>query len=232
MRIAVYDDSSEDALSLQEKLKGQEVRIYSSATMLLEDLRERGESYDLYLLDIFIEGSIDGIELAKKLRKIDKNAVICFVSVSDAFYREAFDLYAVQYLLKPVQEYDLSQLLGRVSGGLTKDKGQSLCFKWRGQSGSIPYKDILYISSREHTISIYCTDGTVQACKGKLSEMAQQICGGIFLRCHQSFIVNIYQADSLSGKDLVICGQRIPISRRYYAQVKKRYQEILFEEVN
>lgn len=137
MRIAVYDDSSEDALSLQEKLKGQEVRIYSSATMLLEDLRERGESYDLYLLDIFIEGSIDGIELAKKLRKIDKNAVICFVSVSDAFYREAFDLYAVQYLLKPVQEYDLSQLLGRVSGGLTKDKGQSLCFKWRGQSLSL-----------------------------------------------------------------------------------------------
>ena len=63
MRIAVYDDSSEDALSLQEKLKGQEVRIYSSATMLLEDLRERGESYDLYLLDIVIEGSIDGIGL-------------------------------------------------------------------------------------------------------------------------------------------------------------------------
>ena len=109
---------------------------------------------------------------------------------------------------------------------------QSLSFKWRGQGGTIPYRKILYISSREHTISIYCTDGTVQKCKGKLSELELRLCGDVFLRCHQSFLVNIYQVDNLDGNDLIISGQRVPISRKYFAEVKRRYQEILFEEVD
>ncbi len=232
MRIAVCDDCSEDALSLKDSLKAQDVRIYVSAEELLADLMDRSVHYDLYLLDIYIDDTMDGIELAKRLRESDKDAVICFVSASDAFYREAFDLYATQYLLKPVQQAALSQLLDKVSENLTRSREQSLGFKWRGQSGSIPYKKILYISSREHTIYIYCTDGTVQECKGKISELELRICGDIFMRCHQSFLVNIYRVDNLSGNDLIISGQRIPISRKYYAEVKKRYQEIIFEEVD
>ena len=218
MRIAVCDDCSEDALCLKGSLKGQQdVQIYLSAKELLAELKNGEVHYDLYLLDIYMNDSMDGIELAKELRGMDK---------------EAFDLYAVQYLLKPVQEDALSQLLERVAGKLSHDREQSLKFKMRGQSSSIPYGKIRYISSREHTISIFCTDGTVQECRGKLNEFEQRICGDIFIRCHQSFLVNIYQVDNLSGSDLIISGQRVPISRKYYTQVKRRYQEILFEEVD
>lgn len=232
MKIAVCDDCAEDALSLKGSLRGQDVQVYHSANDLLADLVAGNVHYDLYLIDIYIDDSMDGIELAKKLRGLDKEAVLCFVSASDAFYREAFDLYAIQYLLKPVQKDALNQLLDKVLGNLARYREQSLSFKWRGQSGSIPYRKILYISSREHTIFIYCTDGTVQECKGKLSELESRICGDVFLRCHQSFLVNIYQVDNLSGNDLIILGQRVPISRRYFAEVKRRYQEILFEEVD
>lgn len=179
------------------------------------------------------DGSLTcGIDLAKRLRALDSEAAICFVSTSDAFYREAYDLYAVQYLLKPVREEDIRMLLDRVARNLARDKEQSLSFKRGGQTGSIPYSKILYISSREHTISICCKDGTVQDCKGKLNEIALQVCGDVFLRCHQSFLVNMYQIDNLSGYELMVAGHRIPISRRYYTEVKKRYQEVLFEEVD
>lgn len=53
----------------------------------------------------------------------------------------------------------------------------------------------------------------------------------MLFRCHQSFIVNIYEVDNLSGSELKVFGYRIPVSRRYYAEVKKRYHEVLFEEV-
>lgn len=231
MKTAIYDDCLDDALALKAFLGGHETKIYSDADSILTDMRRKEMRYDLYLLDIYIEGSLDGIELAGRIRDMDEEAVICFVSSSNEFYREAYDLYALQYLVKPVQEEAVRQLLDRVSKSLAGKRERSLAFKNRGQTGSIPYGKIRYICSREHTICIYCTDGTVQEYKGKLNELALQVCGDVFFRCHQSFLVNLYHVDSLNGKELMIAGERIPVSRKYYAEVKRRYQEILFEGV-
>ena len=52
------------------------------------------------------------------------------------------------------------------------------------------------------------------------------------MRCHQSFIVNMYHVEGLNGMNLTVAGEQVPVSRRYYADIKKRYQEILFEEVD
>lgn len=231
MKIAVCDDCREDALHLRSFLNGHDIRVYSSAGQLLTDTEKNQIHFDLYLLDIYIEDSLNGIELGKRIRMRDEEAEICFISTSDGFYREAYDLYAIQYLLKPVREEELIQLLEKISRNLIRDKEQSLSFRWHGETGTIPYGKILYISSREHTLSIYCKDGHVQECTGKLNDLALQIDGELFCRCHQSFLVNIYQVDSMNGMELMISGNKIPISRRYYQEVKRRYQEVLFEEV-
>ena len=104
-------------------------------------------------------------------------------------------------------------------------------FYWCAQIRQVSEVPILFISSREHALYIHCKDGTVQECRGKLSEIEKQVCGDVFLRCHQSFLVNMYQADRLSGNELMVSGYSVPISRRYYGDVKRRYQEILFEGV-
>lgn len=231
MKIAVCDDCLEDVLYLKSLLTGHNVMTYSDAGSLLTDLEDRNRQFDLYLIDIYIDDSMNGIDLAKRIRAGDAEAAICFVSTSDAFYREAYDLYAIQYLIKPVKEGALRQLLEKVSQQALRKQEYKLCFKWRGQTGIIPYANILFISSREHTISIYCKNGEVQEGRGKLNEFALQVCGDMLLRCHQSFIVNMYEVDNMSGSELNVSGHRIPVSRRYYAEVKKRYHEILFEEV-
>lgn len=232
MQIAVCDDCMEDALSLKNFMESHEVSVYSDADSLLADIENKMIRYDLYLLDIFMEDSMNGIELAERLRKVQEEAVICFISTSDDFYREAYDLYAVQYLIKPVQEESLKKLLRKVQKNFARDSEKTLIYSWWGKNGAIPYRKVRYISSRGHTLSIYCTDGKIQESTGKLSELALQVCGNTFMRCHQSFLVNMYHVDSLRGMELMVAGEQIPISRRYYAEVKKRYQEILFEEVD
>lgn len=232
MRIAVCDDCYEDAYYLQTILKEHTVRIYVDTKDLLQDIEKGGVYYDLYLLDIYIDAFMNGIELAAKIRETDEDVAICFISTSEEFYREAYDLYAVQYLVKPVQKEMLDQLIEKIEKNIARQKEQRLSFKYRGKSGSIPYSKILYISSREHSLFIFCTDGTVQECVGKLNEIESQLKGDVFRRCHQSFLVNMYHVDNLSGKDLVVSGYRIPVSRRYYAEIKDRYHEILFEEVD
>ena len=232
MRIAVCEDCMEDTLLLKHFLGGHNVSIYSDTYSLLDDIDNNKVQFDLYLLDIFMEESMSGLELAGELRKIQEEAVICFVSSSSDFYREAYDLYAVQYLLKPVREADVRKLLDKVSKSLMRKREPKLSFQSRGQTGCIPYGKIRYISSREHTISISTTDGTVWEYKGRLSELAARVCGDTFMRCHQSFIVNMYHVENLSGTGLLVAGEWVPVSRRYYTGVKKRYLEILFEEVD
>lgn len=234
MRIAVCDDYMDDALLLQNNLRGQEVNIYSDAESLWTDVGEKNRQYDLYMLDIFMEGSMNGLELAKKLREVQEEAMICFVSSSNDFYREAYDLYAVQYLIKPVSEESVNRLLQRVQMSLERrvEKEKTLSYSWWGLSGVIPYGKIRYISIKGHGLTICCTDGRIQESNGKLNDLERQICGDIFIRCHQSFIVNIYHVESMIGTELMIGEECIPVSRRYYAEVKKRYQRLLFEEVD
>ncbi len=231
MRIAVCDDCMEDALSLKTYMQEHEVSVYSGADSLLADIENKKIQYDLYLLDIFMGESMNGIKLAEKLRKMQEEAVICFVSTSDDFYREAYDLYAIQYLIKPIQEEALKKLLLKAQKILVRDSEKKFTYSWRGKCGAISYGKIRYISSRGHTLSVYCTDGNIQESPGKLNDLEHQMCGDIFMRCHQSFIVNMYHVEGLSGMDLIVAGERIPVSRRYYDEVRKKYREILFEEV-
>ena len=231
MQIAVCDDCMEDVLSLKKFLEGHEVSVYSDADSLLADIDNKGIQYDLYLLDIYMEESMNGLELARRLRKVQEEALICFISTSDDFYREAYDLYAVQYLIKPVKEESLKNLLRKVQKILDREGEKKLIYSWWGKNGLIPYGKIRYISSRGHTLYIYCTDGKIQESTGKLNDLEHQVCDDILIRCHQSFIVNMYHVEGLSGTNLIVAGEQIPVSRRYYDKVKKRYREILFEEV-
>lgn len=235
MRIAVCDDCMEDTLILKKYLAGHEVSVYSDAESLLSDVEMQNKRFDLYLLDIFMEESMNGIELAERLRRGQEEALLCFVSTSDDFYREAYDLYAVQYLIKPVGEESIKRLLKKAQANLARhsdSQEKTLVYSWWGKRGVIPYGKIRYIGIRGHAIIICCTDGRVQESTGKLNDLERQICGDMFLRCHQSFIVNIYYVESMSGLDLTVAGERIPVSRRYYAEVKKRYQQILFGGVD
>lgn len=233
MKIAICDDSLQEACAVRDMLEGKEVTLYGSGESLLADVEQEGKRFDLYLLDIFIENSISGIDLAGRLRAGDEEAAICFVSSSDEFYREAYDLYAIQYLIKPVGGEELKKLLDKVEKKIGRHHERMLSYSWRRATGTISYGKILYISSRGHAILIHCTDGRVQESNGKLNNLERQICGDTFLRCHQSFIVNMQYVRELAGMDLTLAdkGEKVPISRRYYTEVKERYLKSMFEKV-
>ncbi len=63
------------------------------------------------MLDIYMGEAAEGIELAKQIRKTDDDAAICFISSSNEFYREAYDIQDVNYLLKPVTQCSFKSLL-------------------------------------------------------------------------------------------------------------------------
>lgn len=231
MTIAICDDNRTDAQYLVSLIKGMHsTRIFSSAEELLFELEEENVTFDLYLLDIFME-KMNGISLGERIRELSEKALICYISTSPDYYAEAFSIYAFQYLVKPVSREALYKLLERAAQQFSHDTEQSLQVNARHKYISIPYRNILYLSSMGHTILIHCKNGSVQSYTGRLDDLLLRLDPTVFARCHQSYIVNLYNISALEG-DFFICGtQQIPISRRY-AEIKKSYRELLFSDLD
>lgn len=230
MKIAICDDSQADAQRLIAMLDGSHTaQWFPSAEALLIEMEEAGGYFDLYLLDIFMTG-MNGVELARYIRELDSEALLCFISTSEDFYREAYDCYAFQYLLKPVERGAFQELLCRASERMVRDRERTIKLVWNRKHLTLPYSRILFVTSRGHTLFIQCRDGVVEQHTGRLEDLSQQMDGNVFVRCHQSYIVNLYNVDAMNGDEFISGGQRIPISRRY-ARVKEQYRTLMFEDM-
>ena len=204
-KIAICEDSEIDRGILVETLKQYfreideklSVAEYSSGESLLADMEE-GFLLDanLLFLDIYM-GGLDGIETARKLRSLHSNIPIIFLSSSRDFALESYEVEAAGYLLKPFRKSVLKSLLSRI---LKTERKKRVAIKI-GRQYRYPYTDqILYIDSSAHTVTLHLTDGREITTQEKLGEIEKRINENKFLRCHQSYLVNMdYIVDTEDG---------------------------------
>lgn len=191
MTVAICDDVQEDALSLQRLLKKivpeAEAVIFNSGEQLLEAVVKKEKVFSAVFLDIYMPG-IDGLETAGKIREKDLFLPVIFVTKSEDFYRQAYDLYALNYLVKPVTEEALERVMYplRCKWG-NMDEG-TVYFRYRSQVYTIRHNLIKYVSSSLHTVNFHLTDGRLIHCRGKLDDFNEQFTNSDFVRCHQSFL--------------------------------------------
>lgn len=232
-RIAVYDEKYEDAQFLKECLESimteAYVEIYKSGDLLIEEFRKISDPYDLIFLSI-LTATQNGIDIARQVRERDLFVPIIFVSESDRFYREAYDTFAYNYLLKPLEKCRLEHILYPLMCKKAEKEEKSLTFRYRSQVHTLKLSQIMYISSSLHTVNFYMKDGTCIHCRGKLSDFAEQLKGSCFLRCHQSFFINMSKVTSMKADSFQIEENVIPISRAYAKQSQEKYKEFLIKQ--
>lgn len=94
------------------------VNEYSSAEAFLFAYEEK-KDYDLLLLDIEMAG-ISGVEMAERIRREDETIQIVFITGYPEYMCRGYDLSALHYLLKPVSDEKLSEVLGRAMKNIKK----------------------------------------------------------------------------------------------------------------
>ena len=99
------------------KKKKQLVLLYDfpNADGLLNQLTERKAFHDLFLLDINFNDNIDGFSLAKSIREQHSAVEIVFFSGNDRAFQQARDLFALNYLIKPINAGDIEPILDLIS---------------------------------------------------------------------------------------------------------------------
>ena len=220
--IAVVDDEKGIRDHLCELIRKQKqpgsVESYATG----EELLASGKRFDIVFLDIRLEG-INGIETARKLREKQDDMVLIFITGLREYVFDALDLYAFQYLLKPVDEKKFAEVLGRAEreAGRKREK-QRIFLKTRNLT--LDQADILYIESRGKKVEIHTVRETEDIqIYAAMEELEGQLGEG-FYRCHRSYIVNmVYIAEYNSDSIFLTNGNKVYLAKKKYGEFVKAY---------
>lgn len=222
-RIAICDDSKPDTEYLSAlvgnwaKAKGISCTLntFSCAESFLFD--GSGEEYDILLLDIEMSG-MDGVTLARRIREKSDTAEIIFVTGYSDYICDGYDVGALHYLLKPVNEEKLCGVLDRALARLNKN-GRSLVLALQGQTVRVPLHEIRYLEVHQNYVTVHCRgEYTV---KKPLSEFEADL-DDRFFRTGRSHIVNLSFVRRVTKTDVYLSdGTALPLPRGAFAAVNR-----------
>lgn len=204
------------------------VARFYDASSLLESVNA-GHSFDILFLDVLLPGC-DGIELAKKIRLRDESCMIIFLSASPEFAISSYEVGAFYYLLKPVEQDKFYVVMKKALEALHTRTENSLVIKTSSGIERIRYCDIAYIESMDHKQILHKKEGSTLVFYARISDIFKTLsCDSRFVMPHRSYIVNLNCASAISSKDLTLIGNlRVPVSKKNYPQIKRRYLDFLF----
>ena len=202
-----------------------ESRIEAYATG--EELLASGKRFDIVFLDIQMEG-MNGIEAARSLREKNANlgvedTVLVFITGIKDYVFDAFDLYAFQYLLKPIDERKFAEVLERAVREAAKKKERRVLFI-KSRNLTLDQSEILYIESRAKKVEIHTT-GAAQAIEiyAAMDELEGQL-GENFYRCHRAYIVNMDCITEYDSESITLTGgDRVYLTKKKYGEFVKAY---------
>jgi DNA-binding LytR/AlgR family response regulator len=191
---------------------------------------------DLVFLDVEMPG-ITGLDLLKSLKKAP--AIIITTAYRD-FAMDAFELDAIDYLLKPIpfdrffksiskyyqwQSNEKNELKTSTGEGLNPD--QYIYVRSDRKVLKLPLGRILFIESLKDYVKIYMADEVVIT-KEKISRLEEKLPESGFLRTHRSFLASIRHIKAFSAETIEVGKQEIPIGRTYKSAVlsKLGYQKL------
>ncbi|MDA3958159.1 LytTR family DNA-binding domain-containing protein [Oceanispirochaeta sp.] len=251
IRVLVVDDEKPARDELCWLLEKQpDVKVVAQAENGMKALSSlEKEEVDLILLDIQMPG-MTGLETARQILDRSHFPQIIFVTAYDQFAIEAFDVNALDYLLKPIEEDRLERALNRGRNRLMKEDGISdfeqkikslfnnenlsggkenirkLTVYYDGRFIPIDFDNILMMTAEDKYSRIYTKDGSFTYRKS-LSDLEELISDDTLFKCHRSYSVNLNYVEAVEPWfnnayriKLKHVEELIPVSRSRTAELK------------
>jgi two-component system LytT family response regulator len=244
LRAVIVDDEAPARALLREYLSAHpEVEIVAECTNGFEAVKVIGETApDLVFLDVQMP-KLDGFEV---LELLERPPAVVFVTAYDEYALRAFEVHAVDYVLKPVGRERLEEALGQARARLgaaaappgpspaalaaaARPPGQfleRLLVKDGANVHVIPVERVDWIEAQDDYVAIH-TGGKTHLKAQTLAELAAALDPARFVRIHRSHVLNLERLARLElyAKDshvaILADGKQLPVSRAGYAQLKE-----------
>ena len=229
LNIAICDDEEIYICAILEILEEQasfmnmkiNFEIYNSAEELLEVVEEEPLKYPIMFLDIFMD-KMTGIELSKKVKFINKSIDIIFITSTKEFIFDAYDIGALNYILKPIDKNRLKEQFLRAVNLVENNKNKFVITK-NSDIYTVNISEIIYFEVRNRIITVEYIGGEIEF-YGKLSAIEKEVLEYNFIKCHRAYIVNPKYIFKIVGYNIILKdGRSIPVSRLKGSSVKEKF---------
>lgn len=197
-----------------------EIRTFASAEAFLFEYEE-DKAYDILLLDVEMK-NMNGIELAKRIRKDNNRAEIIFITSHFEFVGEGYEVDALHYLIKPISAEKLTQVLTKAAEKISAEP-PSVVISCEGETVKLYEADILYAESFLHYIVIHTKDKEYKI-KENISVFENRVSDD-FYRIHRSYLVSLKHITRISRTSVNIGNTELPLSRGKYDDINRAFIE-------
>lgn len=228
MRILICDDEQTHLNTLriyvEEYMQSHHILYYMTA---LADVTQfsKDELFDLAFLDIQMPG-MDGISLAKQLRRRNPKLALFFVTNFDEYQDDAMDLQAFRFFEKP---FDVKRLYASLDKAMEYIDGAyvDIYLSENGAQQRVIADDILYVTREGRRIAVI-TINHEYCVVGKFDDLCSKLPQLFFYPVHKSFFVNLHYVERYTYTELVLTnGAHIPIAPRKQSSFHKFWFEYL-----
>lgn len=203
------------------------VQIFNSSNAFLFSWEDN--CMDAVLLDIKMSG-MNGFELAKTIRKKDRNIPIAFITGEKDYVFDGYQLDACGYLLKPINQEDVTKLVKKIREKV-QEGTPKLSVKTKDGVVTLYEDELIYIESQDHLTNLICEQGLYETGK-KFGEWEEVFTSKSFFKPHRCYLIHLGHISRITKKDcIMINGKSIPISRGRWEDLMKAYLNYQREEV-
>lgn len=238
INIAICDDNKEEIEKISTFVSKNienfnipfKIIFFNEGQDLIEYINYSKNLFDIIFLDIYMKAS-NGVDIARKIREFDKECKIIFITSSKDHAVDSYDVGAIYYILKPINEEKLSNAIKLAIESLNKANKQVIIKNKKG-TYKISYKDILYAESKARIVNIYLQSGEVFSFYSKLEDFYQSLKDERFLKCHKSFMVNMDYITKIENTYIFIGNNiNIHISSTNMVEIREKYFNYLLKEI-
>lgn len=229
MHIAICDDERSFIVALERMIKrytdetDQEIKIttYYDGADLIENY---DTTIDLIFLDIKMT-QVNGLKAAEHIRKADSKVGIIFLTTLSQYGLEGYKYQAVNYIIKPIKYARLKIELDKWLERYGHELSPSLLVANDTGKYKVFLNTLCYIETHKRKVLLHTKTDEI-SCYKSMRQMEQEMGQQGFVRCHTSFMVNLYFVKGVENLEIeLVNGKKIPISQPRRKEFMERLAE-------
>ncbi len=182
------------------------------------------DSFDVLFMDIYMR-KMNGMELAKEIRKYDREVQMVFLTGVSDYVFEGYEIGAVRYLLKPVEQEKLAETMAVCLEKLKQKSDDYISFKYQGELLRLLRSDILYVEVYGHYLRMVTKTDTYEW-KDSLQSMKSKLDERRFVEANRSVIVNMEYVSKITREECLLeNGSCIHVSKGAYKGLNEAFMK-------